>query len=1265
LSSATLPSTASSAADGVNITAIITDSSNNTVSDAVVTFGASSGALQVVSGTTGDDGTATATLTTAGDPTLRQITVTATSGSVSRTAIVQVVSDTGGATVGSVTLLPLTGSIPSDADTQAEGLALSALVKDSSNVALSGIQVSFAASSGLLQGITATTDGNGLATATLTNGGDPTLRSITVSAGVGSQSSSRTYSVVNPAVGSTVASLRIVSSSNQLLSSASTPGQGVTITAIATDSNNNVVSGVPVSFAASSGALANQSGTTDANGIATAVLTTGGNPALRTITVNASVGTLTTTLSPPIQVVSAAGPQATAINLIPSSASLASNASTQAQGVTLVAVVTDANGVTLAGVPVSFSAPAGAVTITQGTTDGSGQATAVLTTGGNPAPRTIAVTASTGSLTRTVNVSVVTTSGGSTVSTVTLNTSSLQLPSDAATASSPGAVTLTAFVRDAGNNAVQGATVSFSASSGQIAQVQAISDANGQATAVLTTGGDPTLRTITVTAASGSAPSSSKLIQVVSGATGAAVSTVNLVAASPTLQSTASTPAQGVLMTATVLNASNNPVPGVTVTFSTTAGALANISGVTDSNGQAKATLTTGGATIAPGTNITVSAKVGSVTGTRSVLVVAAGNQVSEVVLLSSSPQLSSAASTVAAGLTLTAIVKDANGNLLSGIPVTFAAPTAGVQVTQGTTDATGVAKAVLTTGGNPTNRLVTVTATASGATTVSSAPIQVAVVGTTLQIIGPTSIGFGPPATAYSVLLLDSSGTPIANRTVTVSKTVGSNTLSPASLLTDSLGRASFNFTGGVAGADTLTATSTGVTTTLGVQVVAEQLVFVAPTPAANTQIEFGDVSTLTVQYLVGVTPTSGATLNFATTRGDFDGGTGGNQTTATSPLVVDNADGTYTVSIRSNGTDGAGPALITARVGASGPSVARTFEFIADTPATVDLQASPTTIPLSGVSTLTAVVRDAANNLVANQQVDFSLTDVTGGSLSSATGMTNSSGSVSITYTASNTPSGLNGVSVTAQVNSTAISDTATLTVGGQALFISLGTGNQITEPTTTTYQAPFSAVVSDAAGNPAPPNTVFRLSVISLAYQKGAYLTCAGTWVQSYTIPAPGLTSSFGSGCASEDQPTGFGNGILDPGEDTNINGTMEPGNVVTVPATVALDSDGVAEFFLTYAQDRAYWIKVRLRATASVAGSESVTETDFVLPGIASDFNDCDVSPPGQVSPYGTGSSCASAAPAQCSDGIDNEGIPDGFIDQADPDCTDPLDDDESL
>src|SRR5262245_34407252 len=78
---------------------------------------------------------------------------------------------------------------------------------------------------------------------------------------------------------------------------------------------------------------------------------------------------------------------------------------------------------------------------------------------------------------------------------LTLLTSSPQLPSDGALP-----VNLTAQVKDASNNLVPDLAVSFSSDSGSLTVLQPITDASGQALATLSTLGDPTNRTITVTA---------------------------------------------------------------------------------------------------------------------------------------------------------------------------------------------------------------------------------------------------------------------------------------------------------------------------------------------------------------------------------------------------------------------------------------------------------------------------------------------------------------------------------------------------------------------------------------------------------------------------------------------------------------------------------------------------------------------------------------------------------------------------------------------
>jgi hypothetical protein len=84
--------------------------------------------------------------------------------------------------------------------------------------------------------------------------------------------------------------------------------------------------------------------------------------------------------------------------------------------------------------------------------------------------------------------------------TLSLIMSSPELPSSGASGTE---VQLTALVKSATNNVIAGQPVTFSATSGAIVAPTVVSDANGQVKATLTTGGDHSLRSITVTATSG------------------------------------------------------------------------------------------------------------------------------------------------------------------------------------------------------------------------------------------------------------------------------------------------------------------------------------------------------------------------------------------------------------------------------------------------------------------------------------------------------------------------------------------------------------------------------------------------------------------------------------------------------------------------------------------------------------------------------------------------------------------------------------------
>jgi len=177
-----------------------------------------------------------------------------------------------------------------------------------------------------------------------------------------------------------------------------------------------------------------------------------------------------------------------------------------------------------------------------------------------------------------------------------------------------------------------------------------------------------------------------------------------------------------------------------------------------------------------------------------------------------------------------------------------------------------------------------------------------------------------------------------------------------------------------------------------------------------------------------------------------------------------------------------------------------------------TIDLQASPATVSITGQSTFTAVLRDAAGNFVQGQQVDFTLTDVTGGALSVASAVTDIEGVAQTVYTAGKSASATNGVSVLAKVDSnTTINRTATLTVNGAALHIVLGTGKVIRENATkTAFIQDWFISVADATSNPLPNNQV-TLSLHSTSRPK--------EWLLQGLVP--GLRSLFCSVRRNDDR------------------------------------------------------------------------------------------------------------------------------------------------
>lgn len=595
-------------------------------------------------------------------------------------------------------------------------------------------------------------------------------------------------------------------------------------------------------------------------------------------------------------------------------------------------------------------------------------------------------------------------------------------------------------------------------------------------------------------------------------------------------------------------------------------------------------------------------------------------NGAASISLVTSLPQIPSTGATTA---TITAVVKNANNVVVSNADVTFAATSGSIApivtttgTSAGVTDASGEAAATLSTLGNPANRDITVTVSVGTV----SAKIVVAVVGTNLTITGPTSLIQGASGT-FSVALTDSAGTGIANTSVTLAS-AKSNTLSASSVVTDNTGHATFTMTGTNSGTDTVTATALGISAAQSVSVSSQS--FNITSPGSGTDVNIGTSQAITLVWTNGGTAVANTAVTFSTTRGLFG--------SATSTSVNTDSTGTATVNISSTT---AGPAVITAT--GSGVSTQLTINFVATTPSQIDVQASPATINTSGQSTITAIVRDANNNLVQGVTVDFQLQDQTGGQLSVGSATTDSTGRAQTVYTATTVASASNGVQITASIPTTSITNSTTLTVGGLALYVRMGTGNQISVPNTTQFEMPYVVQVSDSSGHavvgatvtvtlralpvpattvvPAPSSPNYTTTQAGAAFAKGHW-SCSGTAVCVQVINAL---------CQNEDLA---GNGILASGDDRNGNGVLDPGNVANVsPGSSTTDSTGSTQLTIIYPQDHSAWVQMELTATASSSGTEGTSSATFWLPMLATDVASGAIDPPGDVSPYGNDSSCA--------------------------------------
>lgn len=571
--------------------------------------------------------------------------------------------------------------------------------------------------------------------------------------------------------------------------------------------------------------------------------------------------------------------------------------------------------------------------------------------------------------------------------------------------------------------------------------------------------------------------------------------------------------------------------------------------------------------------------------------------------LVASSVQVGSGGDTV----TVTAVVKG-NGNVsLAGAPVLFSTNSGTLTQTTAVTNAAGIATATFAAGADRSNRTAKVTAK-SGA---STADIDLQIVGTTLSYQGVTTIPLAGVAN-LSVIATDSKGALISNLPIAVTSSL-SNGLSAPSITTNAQGSGSVGYTATNAGVDTLSFAGAGLTLTSALQVSSAQFSFVSP--AANAAVTVGTPQPVTVRYLVSGAPVSGQAINFSTTAGQIS-----------PPGATTNAAGEATVTVSSST---ASPAAVQATVAGGAAQATLSINFVAQAPASLVLQVSPTAVgpnPAGATAQqaqLRAVVRDVNGNPVAGTLVAFTrLSDPSGGNLSQASTATDSSGQATVQYIAGASTTANNGVQLRASVLGTpGVFGDATLTVNQSALFIALATGNTISNLDPQTYKKDYVIYVTDSNGV-AVPNINLTVKVLPIEYRKGRLIFANQVW----TYDVPSLFT-----CINEDavfdgatpaDPRAF-NGVRDAGEDLNGDGVLQPGNVISVtPGTARTDAAGRATVSLLYGESYVPWVRVRLIVQAIVSGTESTTDARFVVDGLASDFNSATNPPAGVISPFGT-------------------------------------------
>lgn len=547
-------------------------------------------------------------------------------------------------------------------------------------------------------------------------------------------------------------------------------------------------------------------------------------------------------------------------------------------------------------------------------------------------------------------------------------------------------------------------------------------------------------------------------------------------------------------------------------------------------------------------------------------------------------------------------------------VTVNFVTTAGLINSASATTDSDGKATVTFKSGPRASNQIANVSATASGA----SASVSIQVSGNTIALSLPQgSMAIGATQT-LTAKLEDAIPLGIYNASVTFTVVSGADviTLSNTTATSNYNGEALVSVTGVTAGSAIIMVSSLGASSQIGITIAAAAQVFEITSPATSPASLATDGS-----LIFKVNAPAQANVTFQSTIGAWNGSGG----SVTVPVIAGVASATLT-------SVDTGLANVTV-FDTAAPATKDTFQVNIYAPASqaaniildatqFNLAISPAGISSKNSSTLTATVRTAptatqpSGGVVGNAQVNFTLSNQPGGGeeVSPGTATTNSTGTITSTFSSGALETGGTGVRVTATVAGTSISDYVDIVITNRPGSITLGLSTKIIPSAdNTSYSHQIRAQLADVGGN-GVPNTKIYLKLWPMGYLHGYWAKDPVTDKCGYYYtnwPSDECNRSYYQ--PNEDLNMNL---ALDSGEDAGPMGRpdsfLTPPNTAagTVPASVTTDANGVATFEITYLKMYATWVAVHLEASSSVQMTESKASLKWVLGVSTEDADACE-------------------------------------------------------